>query len=98
MHYKYGGRARKNFLFLGRFCFHFSLVFYILGRFCNKTIITLALVEYEMITSNSALRVSRNSTFPRFPFGFSGCVCLYQYRKAVNYHEIQIAELIYNIF
>ena len=59
MHYKYGERARKNVLFLGRFYFHFCLVFYILGRFfSNKTIIPLAFVEYEMVKSNSALWVS----------------------------------------
>ena len=33
-------------------------IFYFGGVFVNKTIITLALVEYEMITSNPALRVS----------------------------------------
>ena len=40
------------------FYFYCSLVFYILGTFLNKTIIPLALVGYEMIIANSALRAS----------------------------------------
>ena len=48
----------KNGDFLGLFAFHCSLVFYILGGVFNKTIISLALVGYEMITTNSALRDS----------------------------------------
>ena len=43
---------------LGRVCFYFSLLFYILGAFFNKTIILLALVGYEMIIVNSAQRAS----------------------------------------
>ena len=42
----------------GPFCFHCSLVLYFLGAFFNKTIIPLALVGYEMIIANSALRAS----------------------------------------
>ena len=49
MLYKYGKRTRD---FFGR------LVFYILGGVFNKTIIPLALVGYEMIIANSALRAS----------------------------------------
>jgi len=47
-------------IFWGRFYFHFSLVFRDFeGFFCfNKTIIPLALVGYEMIIANSALRAS----------------------------------------
>ena len=44
--------------FFGPFCFYCSLVFYILGGVFNKTIIPLALVGYEMIIANSALRAS----------------------------------------
>ena len=43
---------------LERFCFYFSLLFYIFGSVFNKTIILLALVGYEMIIANSALRAS----------------------------------------
>ena len=54
MLYKYGKRKRD---FLGRFIFY--LVFFaILWGVFNKTIIPLALVEYEMIIANSALRAS----------------------------------------
>ena len=42
--------------FYGPFCFYCSLVFYILGGVLSKTIIPLALVGYEMIKANSALR------------------------------------------
>ena len=52
MLYKYGKRTRD---FLGRFYCYVSLVFR--GIF-NKTIIPLALVGYEMIIANSALRAS----------------------------------------
>ena len=38
---------------LRRFCFYFSLLFYILRAF-NKTIIILELVGYEMIIANEA--------------------------------------------
>ena len=45
--------------FFGPFCFYCSLVFlYFGGVFINKTIIPLALVGYEMIIANSALRAS----------------------------------------
>ena len=40
------------------FWFYCSLVSYILGGVFNKTIIPLALVGYEMIIANSALRAS----------------------------------------
>ena len=40
---------------LGRFCFYFSLLF---GGVFNKIIILLALVGYEMIIANSAVRAS----------------------------------------
>ena len=50
MIYKNGERMRDV---LAHFCFYCSLVFYI-----NKTIIPLALVGYEMIIANSALRAS----------------------------------------
>ena len=55
MIYKNGERVRD---FLGLFISYCSLVFYILGAFFNKTIIPLALVGYEMIIANSALRAS----------------------------------------
>ena len=55
MIYKNGERMRA-FLF-----FYCSLVFYILGCVFNKTIIPLALVGYEMIIANSALRANQNS-------------------------------------
>ena len=55
MLYKYGKRKRD---LLGRFYFLFSFVCYIMGVFFNKTIIPLALVGYEMIIANSALRAS----------------------------------------
>ena len=51
MIYKHGKHMRD---FFGPFYFHCSLVFYII----NKTIIPLALVGYEMIIANSALRAS----------------------------------------
>ena len=54
MLYKYGNRTRD---FFGRFYCYFSVVFYFWGRF-NKTVIPLALVGYEMIIANSALRAS----------------------------------------
>ena len=44
--------------FFGPFCFYCSLVFYILGAFLIKKIIPLALVGYEMLIANSALRAS----------------------------------------
>ena len=53
MPYKYGKQTRE---FGGRFYFHFSLVFHDFEGFYNKTIILLALVGYEMIIANSALR------------------------------------------
>ena len=40
-------------LVLERFYFYFSLVFYILGKVSNKTIVPLALAGYEMIITNS---------------------------------------------
>ena len=55
MLYKYDKRTRDSF---GRFYFYFSLVFYILRAFFNKTIIPFALVGYEMIIANAALRAS----------------------------------------
>ena len=55
MIYKNGERMRD---FLGLFISYCSLVFYILGGVFNKTIIPLALVGYEMIIANSALRAS----------------------------------------
>ena len=55
MLYKYGKHTRD---FFGRFYCYFSLVFYILGGVFNKIIIPLALVGYEMIIANSALRAS----------------------------------------
>ena len=53
--YNYGKRTRA---FFRRFYGYFSLVFYIFGALINKTIILLALVGYEMIIANSALRAS----------------------------------------
>jgi len=45
--------------FLGRFYFHFSLVFHDFeGFFLNKTITPLVLVGYEMIIAKSVLRAS----------------------------------------
>ena len=38
----------KRVIFLGRFYSWFSLFFYILGAFLNKTIIPFALVGYEI--------------------------------------------------
>ena len=57
MIYKNGERVRN---FLGLFVFIYCrLVFHILGAFLKlKTIILLALVGYEMIIANSALRAS----------------------------------------
>ena len=55
MIYKNGERMR---VFFGPFCFYCSLLFCILGAFFIKTIIPLALVRYEMIIANSALRTS----------------------------------------
>ena len=56
MIYKNGERKRD---FLGLFYFYRSLVFYTnFGGVFNKTIIPLALVGYEMIKANSALRAS----------------------------------------
>ena len=55
MLYQYGKRTRD---FFGRFYCYFSLVFYILEAFLIKTIIPLALVGYEMIITNTALRAS----------------------------------------
>ena len=55
MLYKYGKRARQ---FLGAFLFPFQSRFLqFLGVF-NRAIIPLALVGYEMIIPNSALRAS----------------------------------------
>ena len=55
MIYKTGERVCD---FLGLFISYCSLVFYILGGVFNKTIIALALVGYDMIIANSALRAS----------------------------------------
>jgi len=56
MLYKCLKRTRN---FGGRvFIFILFSFFYILGTFLRKTIIPLALVGYEMITANSALRAS----------------------------------------
>ena len=52
---KYGKRTRHYF---GRLYINFILVFYILGAFLIKKIIPLALVGYEMIVANQALRAS----------------------------------------
>ena len=54
MLHKYGKRKRD---FLGRFIFYLVLFAILWGVF-NKTIIPLALVGYEMIIANSALRTS----------------------------------------
>ena len=51
MIYKHGKHMRD---FLGLFIF----IFLYFGGVFNKTIIPLALVGYEMITANSALRAS----------------------------------------
>ena len=50
MLYKYGQRTRD---FFGRFYVYFLLVFFILGAFCIKKIMALAIVGYEMIIANS---------------------------------------------
>ena len=55
MIYKKGERVRD---YLGLFISYCSLVFYILVGVFNKTIIPLALVGYEIIIANSALRAS----------------------------------------
>ena len=55
MIYKNGVRMRD---FFGPFCFHCSLALYFLWGVFNKTIIPFALVGYEMIIANSALRAS----------------------------------------
>jgi len=60
MPYEYGKRTRY---LLGRFYFHFSFVFYILGALLNKTIIPLTRVGYEIIIANSAL----GATLPVLP-------------------------------
>ena len=53
MPYKYGKRTRE---FLGAFLFLFQSSFSRFWGSFNKTIIPLALVGYEMIIANSALR------------------------------------------
>ena len=55
MPYKYGKRTRE---FLGAFLFPFQSSFPRFSGVFNKTIIPLALVGYEMIIANSALRAS----------------------------------------
>ena len=55
MIYKDGERVRD---FLGLFVFVLLPSFLFLGGVFNKTIIPLALVGYEMIIANSALRAS----------------------------------------
>ena len=55
MLYKYGKRKRD---LLGRFIFYLVLFAILWGGVFNKTIIPLALVGYEMIIANSALRTS----------------------------------------
>ena len=55
MPYKYGKRARE---FLGAFLFPFESSFPWFWGVFNKTIIPVALVGYEMIIGNSALRAS----------------------------------------
>ena len=55
MPYKYGKRTRE---FLGAFLFPFQSSFPLFSVVFNKTIIPLALVGYEMIIANSALRTS----------------------------------------
>ena len=54
MLYKYGKRTRQ---FLGRFYFHFSLVFYNFEAFLIKQLFHSRLLD-EMIIANSALRAS----------------------------------------
>ena len=44
--------------FLGPFCFYCSASFLYFGGVFNETIIPLALVGYEMIIANEALRAS----------------------------------------
>lgn len=61
MLYNYGKRMLD---FLGRFHFYVSLVLYIWGAFFNKTIVPLALVEYEMMIANSAQRASSAISHP----------------------------------
>ena len=51
---KYGKRTRD----FGAFLFPFYSTFLYFGGVFNKTIIVLALVGYEMIIANSALRAS----------------------------------------
>jgi len=53
MPYKYGKRTHE---FLGAFLFPFQSSFPQFDGFFNKTIISLALVGYEMIIANSAPR------------------------------------------
>jgi len=48
MFFKYGKRARD---FLRRFYSYLTLVFFIFGGVLNKTVISLALVGYDMITA-----------------------------------------------
>ena len=56
MLYKYGERTRQ---FLGRFYFHFSLVFYNFEAFLIKQLFHSRLLDiYEVIIANSALRAS----------------------------------------
>ena len=55
MPYKYSKRTRE---FLGAFLFPFQSSFPRFSGVFNKTIIPLALVGYEMIIANSALRAS----------------------------------------
>ena len=58
--YKYDKRTRN---FLAAFHYlYFSLVFYILCAFLIKTIVLLALIEYEMIIANSYTTRARGTT------------------------------------
>ena len=55
MLYKYGKRTPQ---FLGRFYFHFSLVFYNFEAFLMKQLFHSRLLDQEMIIANSALGAS----------------------------------------
>ena len=53
--FEYGKRTRE---FFERFYFYFSVVFFILGAFSIKQFILLALVGYDIVTANLAIRTS----------------------------------------
>ena len=75
MLYKYDKRTHNM---LGRFYFHFSLVFYKLFSGCfNNTVISLALVGYEMIIANSPPRFLLSLSLISYPMRGRGIIGYY---------------------